>query len=158
MYFVGSRNRTRSRAAAADGQMPTVKSVMICTTFRIMSLATVGCCHLMNASSELCISLAPQRAGADDAGWQEAGDRADHQQPGGTAPGDRRGRTHPKVVLEATFGWFWAVDTLVAAGVGPLTAFSRTGGTALDSSVRPGLLMDLDLRIWMQADRQDVLH
>jgi hypothetical protein len=59
MYFVGSRNRMRSRVAAGDGQVPTVKSVMICTTFRMMSLATVGCCHLMNASSELFISPAP---------------------------------------------------------------------------------------------------
>ena len=66
--------------------------------------------------------------------------------------------THPKVVREATYGWYWAVDTLVTAGIGPLTALSRTGGTAPDSSVRPGLLMDLDLRIWMQADRRDVLH
>jgi len=66
--------------------------------------------------------------------------------------------THPKLVLGATYGCYWVVDTLVAAGIGPLTAISRTGGTAPDSSVRPGLLMDLDLWIWMQADRQDVLH
>ena len=51
MYFVGSRNRMRSRVAAGDGQVPTVKPVMICTTFRMMSLATVGCCHLMNATT-----------------------------------------------------------------------------------------------------------
>jgi hypothetical protein len=31
---------------------------MICTTFRMMSLATVGYCHVMNAGSELFISPA----------------------------------------------------------------------------------------------------
>jgi hypothetical protein len=45
---------------------------------------------------------APQRAGADDRGWQEAGDHADHQQPGGAAPGDLPGGEAPQVVLEAT--------------------------------------------------------
>src|SRR5258708_25551263 len=27
-----------------------------------------------------------------------------------------RAGQHPKVVLEATFGWYWAADTLAAAG------------------------------------------
>jgi phosphosulfolactate phosphohydrolase-like enzyme len=27
--------------------------------------------------------------------------------------------THPKVVLEATYGWYWAADTLAAAGRRP---------------------------------------
>jgi hypothetical protein len=42
--------------------------------------------------------------------------------------------------------------------MGSLTAVSRTGGIASDFSVHPGQLMDLDLRIWMQADWQDVVH
>jgi transposase len=27
-----------------------------------------------------------------------------------------RAGTHPRVVLEATYGWYWAADTLAAAG------------------------------------------
>ena len=45
----------------------------------------------------------------------------------------------PKVVLEATFGWYWAADTLAAAGAevhlahplgtkGTQTVFGRRGG------------------------------
>ena len=45
-----------------------------------------------------------------------AGDREDHQQPGGTAGADRPGREVSQVVLEATYGWYWAADTLAAAG------------------------------------------
>jgi hypothetical protein len=42
--------------------------------------------------------------------------------------------------------------------MGPLTTISRTGGTAPDCRVHPGQLVDLDLRIWMQADWEDVMH
>ena len=55
-------------------------------------------------------------AGQDDRGWPEARHGADHQQPGAAGGGDRRAGLHPQVVLEACYGWYWAADTLAAAG------------------------------------------
>ena len=44
-------------------------------------------------------------------------DGHDHQQPAGAAwRGLARAGTSPKVVLEATYGWYWVADTLAAAG------------------------------------------
>ena len=56
-------------------------------------------------------------AGADDRGRPAAGHREDHQQPGRSCAREiaRAGKS-PKVVLEATYGWYWAADTLAAAG------------------------------------------
>ena len=57
------------------------------------------------------------RAGADDRGRPSPRYGEDHQQPAGVAPGDRPGRGSPRrLVLEATYGWYWAADTLAAAG------------------------------------------
>ena len=55
-------------------------------------------------------------AGADDRGRPAAGDGEDHQQPAGAAAQIARAGTSPRVVLEATYGWYWAADTLAAAG------------------------------------------
>ena len=56
-------------------------------------------------------------AGADDRGRPEAGTARITNSPAGAAAGDRPGRAaSPRVVLEATYGWYWAADALAAAG------------------------------------------
>ena len=59
---------------------------------------------------------AAQRDRPDDRGRPQAGDRPDHQQPGRAAAEIAKAGKNPKVVIEATYGWYWAVDVLEAAG------------------------------------------
>src|SRR3954451_11430621 len=62
-------------------------------------------------------SAPPQeRGGADDGRRGAAGGGTDHQLPARAGRGDDPGREHPEVVLEATYGWYWATDTLAECG------------------------------------------
>ena len=47
---------------------------------------------------------------------RKLGDCPDHQQPGGAAREIAKAGQHPRVVVEATYGWYWAADVLEAAG------------------------------------------
>src|SRR5215471_18577456 len=49
---------------------------------------------------------AAQRAGADDPGRAQAGDRPDRELAGRVAGGAGPGRADPRVVVEATYGWY----------------------------------------------------
>ena len=67
-------------------------------------------------SSGMDLHRRRSRAGADDRGRPAARHGEDHQQPGGAAAEIARAGKSPRVVLEATYGWYWAADTLAAAG------------------------------------------
>ena len=47
---------------------------------------------------------------------QEAGHRPDRNSPAALRAEIARAGENPRVVLEATYGWYWAADTLAAAG------------------------------------------
>ena len=68
--------------------------------------------------------------------------------PAALRAGDRQGREAPGVVLEATYGWYWAADVLEAAGAEvhlahPLGVKAcSSGGSRTRSSATPRIWRD----------------